>query len=360
MDDRERLLKRLRHAGYSDEELEAASEEGRLVTLAVETALGGGLSHTLTAVARESGLDTKFVRALMQAMGRPAPPPRQPGYSDDDVEIARFVRGFLDAGLPREGVLAAAPVLTLGMVRTAEAFRMLVGNALLRPGDSEFTVGLRYAEAVDQLSPLVPPLLTSEFRVHLRDGIRGHLITEAEREAGELDGTRPVGVAFADLVGYTNLGEHLDPQDVGRIATRLVEISARAATKPVSLVKTIGDGAMFVSTEVPPLIDTMSAVITAVQAEGPDYPSVRVGVAFGPATSRDGDWFGGIVNLASRVTDAGRPARILATEEVREQAPDLAWKRKRRLRSLKGISDRVRLFSLDPVSAGASGERPGG
>lgn len=72
------------------------------------------------------------------------------------------------------------------MANSAEAVRRVMGDALLRPGDSEHTVALRYAEAVDRLEPLAPSLLSAEFRAHLRDGIRRHLVTEAEREAGVL------------------------------------------------------------------------------------------------------------------------------------------------------------------------------
>ena len=345
MDDRDRLLKRLRDAGCSDAMLERAEAEGRLPTLAVEQALGGASLHTLSSVARSSKLESAFLRELMRAGGRPSPAPRERVLTDNDVEVARLIRGFLDAGLPREELVEVARVLSLGMSHTADAVRRMVGNALLRPGDSEYTVGLRYADAVDRLAPLVPPLLAAEFRARLLDGIRGQLITEAEREAGELNDTREIAVAFADLVNYTRLGERLAPEDMGQIAGRLVEISARTAARPVALVKTIGDAAMFVSPEVEPLIETLTTVISVGQ-EDPDFPSIRVGVAYGPATNRAGDWFGSTVNLASRITDAARPGRILATEEVQARAPAQEWKRKRRLRNLKGISDRIRLFSL--------------
>lgn len=346
MDDRERLLCRLQEAGCSSQELEQAERDGRLPTLAVEHALGSSGAHTLTAVARAAKLDTQFVRALLQAMGRPSSAPRQRAFSDEDIEVARLVRSFIDAGLPRAELLEVARVLSLGMSHTADAVRRAVGDALLSPGDSQFTIGLRYAEAVERLGPSVAPLLASEFRAHLRHGLRTQTITEAERRAGKLDGTREVAVAFADLVDYTRLGESLPPEDVGRIAGRLVQICTQETVTPVTLVKTIGDAAMFVSPETEPLIDTLEAVLRRVEQEDHGFPSVRVGIAYGPAINRAGDWFGSAVNLASRTTDAAKPGRLLATEEIQLRVPDRDWKRTRRLRALKGISDRQRLFSL--------------
>jgi adenylate cyclase len=328
-------------------------------TLAVEVALGGPATHTLTEVARAAKLDTGFVRDLMQAMGRPAPKPRARAFSDDDLEVARVFRAFTDAGLPHTELLEVARVLSLGMSRSANAVRRAAGNALLNAGDSEFAVGLRYAEAVDRLAPLIPSLLASEFRAHLRHDLREQTITDTEREAGKLTDTREVAVAFADLVDYTRLGESLDPEDVGHMAGRLAEICTQETVSPVTLVKTIGDATMFVSPETEPLIQTLQAVVARVEREDHGFPSIRVGVAYGPATNRAGDWFGSTVNLASRAADAARPGRILATEQIQNQLPQLDWKRTRRARSLKGISDRIRLYSLTSAAIYGPGTKAG-
>jgi adenylate cyclase len=345
--DRDELVRRLRDAGRSESELAEAEREGRLATFAVETALGGGDRYTLTHVARSAGLRPEFVRELMQAMGRPSPRPRQRVFTDDDVEVARVFRRFLDAGLPRQELVEVSRVLGQGVATTAEAVRRVVGNAMLRPGDSEYTLALRYVQAADQLAPLVPSLLDAEFRAHLRSGIRGQLITEAEREAGRLAGASEVAVAFADLVNYTRMGERLAPEDVGRIAGRLAQLSVAAAGPGVQLVKMIGDAAMFVSPTAPPLVQTGMSLVARIHDEGAAFPDVRVGLASGVATPRGGDWFGRPVNLANRVTDVAKPGTILATESIHDQTPDLGWKRKRR-RRLKGIDGRVRLFALDP------------
>jgi adenylate cyclase len=354
VDDRDELVRRLRDAGLTEADILEAERDGRLATLAIETALGGGARHTLTHVARTAGLQPEFVRELMQAMGRPSPRPRQRVFTDDDVQVAHVVRRFLDAGLPRQELLEVSRVLSQGVANTAEAVRRVVGNAMLRPGDSEYTLALRYVQAADQLAPLVPPLLDSEFRAHLRSGIRGQLITEAEREAGRLAGAREVAVGFADLVNYTRMGERLAPEDVGRIAGRFAQLSVAAAAPEVQLVKMIGDAAMFVSPTAPPLVHTGISLVQRVHDEGAAFPDVRVGLALGVATPRGGDWFGRPVNLANRVTDVAKPGTLLATEPIRDQTPDLPWKRKRR-RRLKGIDGRVRLFSLDPREASAPG-----
>ena len=350
MNERDRLLKRLRDAGLTKKEIDEAAEAGRLPTLAVELALGGRGRHTLSTVARESGVPNDFLRELMQASGRPNPGRGERAFSDDDIEAARLVRRFLDAGLPRAEVIEAARVFSQGTAQAADAVRRMVGDALLRPGDSEYTVGLRYAQAADELAPLVPQLLDYQFRAHLGDGIRRALITEEERAAGTLAGTEDVAVAFADLVDYTRLGERMGAEDVGRIAGELAKHAAAAVRTPVRLVKMIGDAGMFVSPDAARLVETLARLRERVDGAKPELPRIRAGVAYGPATMRGGDWFGSTVNLASRVADTARPDHILVTESVVEQAPDLGWKR-RRNRRLKGVDGRVRVFSYDPASA---------
>ena len=64
---------------------------------------------------------------------------------------------------------------------------------------------------------------------------------------------------------------------------------------------------MFVSPDVPALIATLQALVASVAKEGEHFPDVRVGMAYGPATTRGGDWFGAPVNVASRVTEIAGP-----------------------------------------------------
>lgn len=346
-DDRELLLNRLRIAGVPDREIEQARKEGRLPTLAVDLALGGAARHTLTSVSRQAGIDRAFLRRVLQAAGRPLPAPRERVFTDEDIELARLVRQLLDGGLPKDGVLEIARVVGPAMQQSAEAVRRVVGDALLHPGDSDEAVAVRYVAAADTLAPLAGPLLTAVFKAHLRDGIRNALITEAERQAGRLAGSVDVAVAFADMVNYTKLGERLAPEDLGQIARRFNELALDALCRPTQLVKTIGDAAMFVSSDVPALVRTVCALLDAAHAEGDEFPELRIGLAYGQATPRGGDWFGSPVNVASRVTGIARPGHILATGEVRDLGDEFKWRPLLRKRKLRGVDGRVRLFTLE-------------
>jgi adenylate cyclase len=345
---RDELVRRLRAMGQSEQAIAAAEDEGRLATFAVEIALGGDRKHTLTGVSKLSGLSPGFLRKLMQSNGRPAAEPRERAYTDGDVELARRIKLFIDAGIPREGLLETARVIGQGMSQTADAVRRTTVSPLVQPGDTDLTLALRYVNAAEVLAPEVAAVLDLLFRAQLRDGIRGDLVAEAERDSGRLAGTREIVVAFADLVGYTKLGEHVPTEQLGQVATRLAELATASIQRPTQLVKTIGDAVMLVSWEVDPMLETLQALVAATEAEGEEFPPLRVGVAFGPATPRGGDWFGSTVNLASRITDTGKPSRIYASEPVVELAGGrFTWKRSRR-RNLKGIDGRTRLFALLP------------
>jgi adenylate cyclase len=343
MDERRELIGTVQKAGL-DGEVEGRDDE-RLASAAIDVALGGPGRHTLTELARQARVTPATARAVMQALGRPNPGRGERLFTDDDVEVLRAHKQLVDAGIPSEGMLATGRILSQGMAQTADAVRQLVGNALLEPGVTSVGLARRYVEAVDRLGPTMDAMLAYEFRALLRDRIREAFVTEAERVAGELFDTDDVAVAFADLVDYTRLGEQLPPATLGDIAVELSELAVSCLRRPAKLVKTVGDAAMFVSTEVDPLLTTVADLTGRIDERGPSFPHVRIGVAYGAATNQVGDWFGPPVNLASRVTAAAKPGRILATGEVVDRADGFDWKRRRR-RGLAGISERVRLFEL--------------
>ena len=345
---RRALLVRLAGAGLTKDALSHAVKEGRLATLPAELALAGDTPYTLTEVARAARLDSRFLRQVLLALGRPNPAHGERAFTDEDVEDARILRQFLDAGLPRAELLQVTRVLGHGMANTAVAIRELVADALLKSGDSELDSALRYAAAAEHLGPLLAPLLGHELQVHIREVVRRETVTQAERESGTIRGTRTIAVGFGDLVGFTKLGGEMPPDQLGRIATRLADLGTTAARPPVQLVKTIGDAVMLASPKVDPLIDALDDLVRAVDKEGEDFPGLRAGVAYGEALPRGGDWFGSPVNLASRLTAAAKPGTISVAAEAQEAATRKRdWSRRRR-KMLKGCG-RVAYYRLTPL-----------
>ena len=200
-------------------------------------------------------------------------------------------------------------------------------------------------------------MLIAGFNAHLRDSVGRGMLGRAELEAGDVAGAQELAVCFADLVGFTRLGGEVEVHELGSVAGRLADWRPRSTEPPVRLVKTIGDAAMFVSPRPGAPGRVALALVEAVEAA--ELPSLRAGIACGPAVIRAGDYYGHSVNLASRVTGVARPGSVLCTQEVRDAAAELQLVSAGRHR-LKGVRSRCRCTApgrLDATSAGA-GERP--
>jgi adenylate cyclase len=233
--------------------------------------------------------------------------------------------------------------------------RSMVLEMALQPGADELELAERYRAIVEQLTPMISPLLEGLMSLHLRDVVRTEAVTAAERESGQLPGAREVTVCFADLVGFTKLGEEVPPDELGHVADRLSVLTSEVVEPPVRFVKTIGDASMLVSPDPKELVDAALALVEAADAEGADFPQLRAGVALGPALSRAGDWYGRPVNLASRVTTIARPGSVLATKELRETLGEHYRWSSAGARSFKGITGSTRLFRARPRE-GAQGD----
>jgi adenylate cyclase len=182
--------------------------------------------------------------------------------------------------------------------------------------------------------------------MQLRNMMETEAVTASERAAGApLPGARQVTVAFADLVGFTRLGEEVPAEELGQLANRLADLARDTAVPPVRFIKTIGDAVMFVCTDPAPLLDAVLKLVEITDGDN-DFPRLRAGIASGSAVSRAGDWFGSPVNLASRVTAVARPGTVLAAESARDELGDdagFSWSFAG-ARHLKGIKGEVGLF----------------
>jgi adenylate cyclase len=315
------LLERLAQEGFALDELRDASAEGRLIFLLAEREVGGAGRYTARALAERAGVPAEALATMRRAQGLPMPELDAPVFTETDVGAARMIRAFADEGLSVEQMLTTTRILGRGLAQAAETMRATALELVLEPGASELELAERYAAKAARLTPLLGPMLEQMVRLHLRHMVATEAISAAERRAGSLPGAREVTVAFADLVGFTALGEEVEPERLGEVADRLAAIAGEVAHPPVRLVKTIGDAAMLVSPEPAAALSTALDLIDAAGAAGEDFPMLRVGLAAGPAVGRAGDWYGRPVNLASRVTGVARAGSVLATREVRDAVP---------------------------------------
>lgn len=337
---RQELLERLVDEGFTLEELKAAVAEDRLALLPVERVLGGRL--TGEEVAQRTGVPINTVMRIRRLLGLPECGPDDPVFSDEELEAVKSFKVFLDAGMSDDAIAEITRVLGEGMARFTAAVTGAFADSFLEPGDSEQDVAWRFAALAEQLTPALNPVLLAAFRSHLAENVRSGVISRAELAAGQLAGEQELAICFADLVGFTALGSQLDARDLGGVVGSFSELAADAAEPPVRLVKTIGDAAMLASREPEPLVEAALSLLEATQAA--DLPSLRAGIAWGPALPRAGDLYGHAVNLASRVTGISRPSSVLCTKEVRDAAPDgFDWSFAGRHR-LKGIGSSVPLY----------------
>jgi adenylate cyclase len=348
------LLQQLSESGVSIDELRTAITEERLALLPVEQVLGAESKYSANDLAEKSGVPVEVLERQWRALGLPVADQDERVYGDEDLRGAELLKQFIEAGLPEEGITQVARVMGEGMRRVADASMELVGQALAEPGLTERDAGLRFAAAAEHLIPVIGPELQYVYRVHLRELIRNDVVSRVELETGRMAGAQDVTVCFADLVGFTRLGEEIPPEDLSRVAGRLSELASDVVDKPVYFVKTIGDAAMLVGRDAEATIDAALKLVRSAEEAGDEFPDLRSGVAHGAALERAGDWYGSPVNTASRVTGVARPGSVLCTADARAAAGDaFKWSAAGR-RRLKGVRDPVRLFRARPAEPAAS------
>jgi adenylate cyclase len=355
-EDRRRLLERLEADGVPLEELRRAVAEDRLALIPVERLLEGeGARYTAAEVAERAGIDPSAMRRQRTALGLPVADEDAREYGEADVEAAKRLRLVLEAGLPEEGVHETTRVIGLAMSQIAAANNALVGEAMLRAGDTELEAADRYVEAARALRPLIAPIMEYALDLHFREALRRAAVGRAELASGRLANSQEITACFADLVDFTRLGEELPPEELGSVTERLASLVGEVVSPPVRLVKMIGDAAMLVSPDTGAVVEAALGLIDAAEAEAEGFPLLRAGIASGHALSRAGDWYGRPVNLASRITAIARPGSVLVAGEVADMLGDGFARSFAGERRLKNIQGRVRLFRVRRAEAEAAG-----
>ena len=149
---------------------------------------------------------------------------------------------------------------------------------------------------------------------------------------------------FVDLTGFVRYTEEEGDDEALDLIERFVETVEATLPSEALIVKTIGDEVMIVSPDPVVLTEWAVGFLTLFQ----ERPQPRVGLHYGRAVYRDGDYFGTEVNLTHRVVARALGGEVLVTTAVAEAIGDSAYLDLDPIGrvELKGFPEPVELYSV--------------
>jgi adenylate cyclase len=240
-----------------------------------------------------------------------------------------------------------ARVIGSSMARIAEAETAPGSTPIMVPSGDSVLDADEFARSAGASLPAMARLLEYVWRRHLQAATRRAMLIRLR--SGD-QGISPVmAVGFADMVGFTMLSQHLSDRDLAAVVSRFEELAHDIVTSMGGrVVKMIGDEAMFV---VSSAADAARIGLALAEAYADDalLSDVRVALAIGPVLVQDGDFYGPVVNLASRLVGIANPGTVLVSDEVHDalavEAPGEFASRALRPRTVKDIG-RVQVWRL--------------
>jgi adenylate cyclase len=344
-----RVVARLRARGHPLEQIKRASDNGQLASGPLENLLRtSGPRHSLREAARFSGLSTALIERIYTAMGLGAVPVDE--LSDEDLEMLKYQAAVLDSGLPLPAFLQLMRVYGQAIAQIADAevrlIHLYVHEPLMRTGVSSVEIADEMEGLTRELLPFAAPFMNYLHGRLLAHFVEQDMIGHMEADLGDdalEEGRVRVTVAFADLAGYARLTvERGDEAAVGAVE-RFVEAVGQTLPVDARVIKTLGDEVMVVGSDASAL--TRWAVELQEGVPSGD-PTPRIGIHYGEALYRDGDYYGGEVNRAARVVARAGGGEVLVTRPVADVAAGLDGLEFERIGEvrLKGFSEPTELF----------------
>jgi adenylate cyclase len=342
-----RVVSRLRARGHSLAELRQAVREGRLAFGYIEDLLPElGRTHTPAEVAEETGLEEALIERLMALLGTPTALERH--LTDQDIEAMGTMANVLESGFPLVALLQLTRVYAQSIRKIAEAevrlFHLYVHEPLIRDGVAALEMAEQMEGLVRGLLPMASPLMeyihNRYLRFYIEQDVIGHM--EAELGGSKQLGRIQMAFCFVDLTGFTRYTEEEGDEEALDLVERFVEAVEATLPAEAVIVKTIGDEVMIVSPDPVTLTEWAVGFLSLF----PDRPQPRVGVHHGRAVYRDGDYFGGDVNLAHRVVNRALGGEVLATAAVANSVGESGYLRFDPIGEvdLPGFPDLIELF----------------
>ena len=347
-----RVVARLRDRGHTLEEIKQASDSGQLAVGPIETLLSGSEGrYTLEEAAQEAGLKPELIERMYTTMGLSALSLET--VSDEDLEIMKYAAAMLAAGFPVGAYLQILRVYGQALAQIADAevrlFHLYVHEPLMREGVPGVEIGEEMEGLTREVLPFAAPLMTylhGRFLAHfVEQDVVGHMeadqgdLSTSTTEAGRLR----VAIAFADLAGYTRLTVERGDEEAVDAVERFVEAVEQSLPLDARVIKTLGDEVMVVGSDPAALAGWAVRLQTEIV---PGEPPPRIGIHYGQALYRDGDYYGRDVNQAARVVARAGGGEVLVTRPVVDVAAGVDGLDFDRIGEvgLKGFSEPTELF----------------
>ena len=342
-----RVVARMRDRGHSLDSLRRAVRDGRLAFGFVEE-LFPSTEETVSIdkAAESTGLEPELIERLMSLLGTPTA--REGVLTDQDIEALEGLRRVLAAGFPLVALLQLVRVYARALRNIAEAevrlFHLFVHEPLIRDGVEPLDMAEEMEGLASDLLPLTMPLMEYIHTRYLRFYIEQDVVGHMEEQFGDDPSLGRVSMAFCfvDITGFTRYTEEEGDEEALDLVERFVETVEETLPSEATIVKTIGDEVMIVSPD-PVMLTEWAVGFLGLFGE---RPQPRVGIHFGEAVYRDGDYFGGDVNLAHRVVARAVGGEVLVTREVGDVIGDSDYLDFEPIGmvDLKGVSKPTELF----------------
>jgi adenylate cyclase len=312
-----RVVARMRERGHSLKELRGAVREGRLAFGYVED-LFPGRERALSRsdAAEQAGLEEALIERLMALLGTPTA--IEGTLNDQDLIAMERIAEVLRAGFPLVALLQLIRVYAQSIRKIAEAevrlFHLYVHEPLIRQGVDALQMAEEMEGLVRDLLPITSPLMEYIHQRYLRFYIEQDVVGHMEAELGRQRqlGRVQMAFCFVDLTGFTRYTEEEGDEEAFDLVERFVETVEATLPAEATIVKTIGDEVMIVSADPVTLTEWAVGFLTLFQ----ERPQPRVGLHYGRAVYRDGDYFGTEVNLAHRVAARALGGEVMVTTAV--------------------------------------------
>jgi adenylate cyclase len=311
-----RVVGRMRERGHSLQELRRAVREGRLAFGYVEDLLPGR-ERVLSRkeAAEQAGLEEALIERLMALLGTPTA--IEGTLNDQDLIAMERIAEVLAAGFPLVALLQLIRVYAQSIRKIAEAevrvFHLYVHEPLIRQGVDALQMAEEMEGLARDLLPITSPLMEYIHQRYLRFYIEQDVVGHMEAElGGHRLGRVQMAFCFVDLTGFTRYTEEEGDEEAFDLVERFVETVEATLPAEATIVKTIGDEVMIVSPDPMTLTEWAVGFLTLFQ----ERPQPRVGVHYGRAVYRDGDYFGTEVNLSHRVVARALGGEVMVTTAV--------------------------------------------